>query len=83
LNRFSETAVSNLELVMRNALTAGIAAQSLMHRTRASMVFQCCWSDSGQIDFHDPTVVGAVDIGGGTPQTTRKAADGDRRESWK
>ena len=29
-------------------------------------------SNSCEIDFHDPTITGAVDIGGGAPQTTRR-----------
>src|SRR6185436_12595441 len=74
LDHFFEPAVSDLELVMRNAFTAGsITTQSA--DAQESLVngnFNICWSDSGQVDFHDPTIVGAVDIGGGTPQTARR-----------
>ncbi len=74
LDHFFEAAVGDLELVMRNAFTAGgIAAQSADSQdSRVNGNFNIRRSDSGQIDFHDQTVVGALNIGGGTPQTTRR-----------
>jgi hypothetical protein len=60
LNRFFETAASDLELVMRNASPQVASRRSpLTHRTRSSTVISMSAFDSGQIDFHDPTIVGA------------------------
>src|SRR5258708_1393873 len=74
LNHLFKTAVGNLELVMRDPFTAStVAARSAEAQDRAvEGNLDISRLDARQIDFHDPSIFGAVHVGRRTPQTSRR-----------
>src|SRR5690349_14543762 len=76
LNHFFESAVGNLELIVRHAFTTSAIPPRSANAQHAIIDgdFDVGRLDAGQIDFHDPAVLGAIDIGGRTPQPTGRPA---------
>src|SRR5215471_2073328 len=72
-NHLFETAVSNLELVVRNAFAAsGVAARSAdAQQIAVDNNFDVGGFHSGEIDLNDPAISAAVDVCGRAPQAPR------------
>src|SRR5260370_22881610 len=75
LNHLFKATVSNFELVMRDALAADAVASRATNAQYAPVnrdldVFR---SNAREVNFHDPTVTRAIDIGRRTPQASRRA----------
>src|SRR6267154_1147079 len=75
LDHFFKSAVSDLELIMRDPFAAGAVATRTAdaeHRT-IERDLNIPWLNSGQVDLHDPAIAGAVHIGRRTPQASRRS----------
>src|SRR6266849_7063575 len=76
LDDFFEPAVSDFKLIVRNTLTAdAVAAQSADAQKRAvDRDLDVSGLDAGEIDFHDPAIVRAINVGRRMPQAPRRTA---------
>src|SRR5947209_6830472 len=73
LNHFFKPAVSNLELVMRDAFATGAVATRSADAQHPAIErdLNVLGANPGQINFHDPALVCAIDVGRRDPQTAR------------
>ena len=76
LNDFFEAAVSDFQLIMRNALAAKTIAAETAKPQEFSVKpdFNIVRSDSRQVYLDQPSFGGAVNVGGGIPKASGRTA---------
>src|SRR6266446_285574 len=75
LNHLFKAAVSNFELIMRHSLAADAVASRATNAQHACVNrdLDVLRSNAREVNFNDPTVARAIDIGRRTPQASRRA----------